>query len=340
MRATKGQFHGLRGTGLLTVLLLWSPSVLAEETAGKAGPVDYFGYARCIRLTNAQTSVTLGPQAGGRVLEYSWKGENSLYLDSRQEGWRYEPGKPAPDPCGGRCDIGPEMTLSPRPDLWLGEWTGEILSPSSARMTSRPDRTLGIQLVRDFTLDSASSRLTFTQTIKNVSDKPVSCCHWSRTLAKGGGICLIPLTAGSRFPRSYVQYGPGPVMNYKPDDPNIRVRDGFLEITGTPQRPKLGMDSHAGWFCYLMKNDLMFVKRFAVFPERVYQEMAGLTISIWYFQQAMCELEPIGPRETLAPGQSAQFTEEWWLLPHRFPANADLVKLDEISQLVKKLSAK
>ena len=43
-------------------------------------------------------------------------------------------------------------------------------------------------------------------------------------------------------------------------------------------RPKLGMDSYAGWFCYLMKNDLMFVKRYPTYPDRVYNEVAGLTI--------------------------------------------------------------
>ena len=65
-----------------------------------------------------------------------------------------------------------------------------------------------------------------------------------------------------------------------------------------PKQPKLGMDTAAGWFAYLMKNDLMFVKRFAVERDRPYNEVAGLTMSIWYPDRPMCELEPIGPRRT------------------------------------------
>ena len=51
----------------------------------------------------------------------------------------------------------------------------------------------------------------------------------------------------------------------------------------------------------------------------MYGEMASLTVSIWYVD-GRCELEPIGPRETLEPGARASFTEEWWLLRHDYPA--------------------
>lgn len=304
----------------------------AGETATGVAVMDYFGYANCIGLENGETKVVLCPEAGARVLEYSWKGKNALYLDPAQKGWRYEPGRPVVDPCGGRFDIGPEMTIPRHPDLWLGRWTGEILGPRAARMTSVKDKATGVQLVREFVLDASSSRLTCTQTIKNFSDKQVAWCHWSRTLAQGGGICEVPLTPPSRFPNSYLMYGPGPVMNFRPDDPKVRVRDGFLEVLGTPERPKFGIDSYAGWFCYLTRNDLLFVKRFPTFPDRVYNEMAGITISLWYYKDLMCELEPIGPRNALAPGQSASFTEQWWLVPHKFPEPGKDVDLKALSQ--------
>jgi hypothetical protein len=300
----------------------------------KTDIIEFFGYKNCIALENAAGArVVVCPQAGGRVLEYSRNGVNALYLDPSQQGWRHVPGIPTVEPCGGRCDIGPEFTSPPHPDLWMGDWTGEIVGEGKARLTSVRDPMTGVQLVREFTLAADSSRLVFEQRITNVSDKTVSYSHWSRTFAVGGGICLIPLTGGSRFPKGYLMYGPGPVMNFKPEDPNIRQRDGFLEILGTPQCPKLGLDSSAGWFCYLMRNDLMFVKRFPVYPDRVYGEMAGLTISIWYYKNMMCELEPIGPRETLAPGASASYAEAWELLPQRFPRENEAVDLEAIRKI-------
>lgn len=280
-----------------------------------------------VTLRFAGNRVVLSPLAGGRVLEYSLNGANAIYLNPAQQGWRHTPGIPSVDPCGGRCDIGPERVIAPHPDLWLGDWTGEIVGDGQARLTSARDRVTGVRLTRDFALSADSSRLLFTQRVVNESDKPVSCCHWSRTLAVGGGVVLIPLTSDSRFPKSYLMYSPNAAMMFKPEDPNIRIRDGFLEVLGTPANAKLGMDSMAGWFCYLTRNNLLFTKKYPVFPDCVYSEMAGLTISIWYHENDMCELEPIGPREILAPGAPASFREEWTLEPHAFPSRGEPVDL-------------
>jgi hypothetical protein len=319
------------GAALLALALL--STAVAGGNAG-ATFTEYFGYSRCIRLENENTKAILCPEVGGRILEYSWKGKNCLYVDPTQAGWQPETGKRPMNPCGGRFDIGPEQVIPRHPDLWLGKWTGEIVGARTARLTSVQDKATGVQLVREFALDGSSSRLTCTQTIKNVCDKPIPWCHWSRTLAQGGGICVVPLTSPSRFPKSYIVYSPGAVLNYQPNDPSVRIRDGFLEVLTTPKEPKLGIDSYAGWLCYFTKNDLLFVKRFPVYPDRVYNEMAAITVAIWYFEDSMCELEPIGPRTNLGPGQSASFTEQWWLLPQKFPEQGKDVDLQQVSQKV------
>lgn len=300
--------------------------------------IPFFGYEECVRLHNAQTSVVLGHHCGGRVLEYALEGQNAIYLEPGQEGWTWAPGEPTVNPTGGRFDIGPEQIIPRRPTLWLGEWKAEVTGPRSARMTSAPDDATGTQLIRAFSLAPSTSHLTCAQTIVNVSDRTTHWCHWSRTFGVGGGICLVPLTPGSRFPKDYIMYGPGPVMNFRPDDPAIRRRGDFIEVLGTPQQPKLGFDSQAGLFAYLTPGNLLFVKKFATYPDRVYNEMAALTISLWYFKNEKCELEPIGPRETLAPGQAATFIEEWWLLPFPFPAPGEDVDLDEVTRLVEALT--
>lgn len=84
-----------------------------------------------------------------------------------------------------------------------------------------------------------------------------------------------------------------------------------------------------------MPNDLMLVKQFPTYPDRVYAEMAGITISLWYFADHVCELEPIGPRKVLEPGQSASFTETWHLAPYPFPeprADVDIHRVSEVAR--------
>jgi hypothetical protein len=134
-------------------------------------------------------------------------------------------------------------------------------------------------------------------------------------------------------------YEDSAVINVRAKDDNIRERDGFLEILAPPRKPKLGFDTYAGWLAYVRPNDTAFVKRFRTYPDRVYNEAAGLTLSVWYPPSRMIELEPIGPRERLAPGESASFTEDWWLLPHPFPKKGEQLDLKALAEQVEKQTA-
>ena len=67
-----------------------------------------------------------------------------------------------------------------------------------------------------------------------------------------------------------------------------------------------------------MPNGLNWVKRYPTSPDRVYGEIAGFPLCIFYPKDSFVELEPIGPRENIAPGGEASFTEDWYLLPHDY----------------------
>ena len=304
------------------------------RAADGAKVISYLGYDSAIELSNGTVRVVLCPQVGGRVLEYSLNGKNVLYVSAEERSWT--PGQ-KPASSAGRFDIGPELVVPARKILWSGEWTGTITGPRTARLLSQKDPNTGVQLERTFELDKTTSRLLCTQTIINVSSEVKEWCHWSRTFAVGKGICLIPITSPSRFPNHYVLYEEGSLINMRPEDPGVRIREQMIEIFKAPRKPKLGFDSAAGVLGYVAPNDLLFVKRFAVDRDRVYNEAAGLTISVWYPDGEMVELEPIGPRERLAPGESAGFTEEWWLADFSYPAAADQLDLDTVTDTMQKL---
>jgi hypothetical protein len=237
------------------------------------------------------------------------------------------------------------MTTPPHQKIFSGEWTAEITGYYSARLISQRDENTGVQLIRDFELKEGSAgaspaqrsptaHLSCRQTIINISTEPEEYCHWGRSFALGNGICFIPLAGKSRFPSKYALYEDSGVINVKAKDDNIRERDGFLEIVAPPRKPKLGFDSYAGWLAYLMPGDLLFTKRFATYPDRVYNEAAGLTISVWYPPGNRVELEPIGPRERLNAGEAASFTEEWYLTAFPFPKSGEQVDLEKLKGAV------
>ncbi len=321
---------------------------------------DFLAYTATVELRLGTTSAVVCPEAGGRVLTYSIEGQNMLLLDDRERDW--VPGNPAAI-SAGRFDVGPELVTPPHPVLWSGPWTAEITGPAAVRLVSARDAATGLQLMRDFELqnsapadatadtaaahvDTASPRfrgatLVCRQTMMNVGTSPVETCHWGRSFSPGGGICLIPLgTHPSRFPARYVMYEEGTLLNVRNTDPLIRERDGFLEILGPPRKPKLGFDSYAGWLGYLMPGNHLLIKRFPTYPDRVYNEVAGLTVSVWYPQSgAVIELEPIGPRERLAPGQVATFTESWSVAEYPYPATDSRIDLPALRKLVEGTTA-
>lgn len=303
------------------VSLMSLPSMSVSANDG-AKVVSFYGYDDCIRLWNDRVSVTLCPASGGRVLEYSLDGKNVLYLPPGDEGVVYDPKagrKQRPKMNAGRFDIGPEKVVRRGPVLWMGRWEGNVSGDRQAVLVSQKDPMSGAQLTRTFRLAAEGSRLTCTQKITNISEQPISLCHWSRTFAVGNGIAIVPREGHPRFPNGYVMYENGNEILINPSDPNISVTDKAVIISAAPKYPKLGFDSHAGWMAYLAPTNQMFIKRFATYPDRAYNEVAGLTISVWYpKEREMVELEPIGPAENLKPGESGSFTEEWWLFDHDF----------------------
>lgn len=316
-------------TGITVLLILLIPGLVHAEQPVGTTVVDFFGYEDCPALQNEATRVVLCPQAGGRVLEYSLNGENVIYLDPEAAG------TPAGGRAmtGGRFDIGPEQIIPRRDTLWSGAWTSSFVGPYHVRLTSQEDAATGVQLFRDFKLAPNSTQLEVTQTIRNVSDSTKEWCHWSRTFAKGFGIVILPTTQPSRFPNHYVMYEGRDLIQMRPENTTITHRDNYLIITGPPKFPKLGMDSSGGWFTYLAPNNLMFTKKFNVDRDRVYNEVAGLTVSIWYPDRPMVELEPIGPREVLQPGEEAAFTETWTLNEFVFPKDANTINLGQVKRL-------
>jgi len=319
-------------SGYALVFAFSAAFAAADEPAARAAP--FHNYKKAVELTHGKARAVIAPEGGGRVLVFSIDGKDALYLDDAEQKW--EPGKPSPA-SAGRFDFGPELTVTPHPKIWGGDWTAEIVG-DAVKLTSPREDAAGMQLTREFkfVVEGKSIGLACKQTMINIGKEPREVCHWGRSFSPGGGICVVPLgDKPSRFPSKYAMYEDGgAVINVRDKDDLIRERDGCLEILAPPRKPKLGFDTYAGWLAYAMPNNTLFVKRFAAFPDRVYNEAAGLTLSVWYPTGPRIELEPIGPRERLKPGEFASFTETWWLLAHPFPAKGEQLDLKALREKV------
>jgi hypothetical protein len=270
----------MRFNCLTTAFLACQLTAFAAELPDGVRRVKVLNYPDCFELANGDTRVTLCHQVGGRVLEYSFKGRNALYLDPREEKWG-TPGGPKAPSSAGRFDIGPEYLIPKRDKLWAGEWQPEAIGPRAVRLTSQSDDATGVQLIRNFRLAATGTHLVCEQIIRNISKEPKYWTHWSRTFAVHGGIGVIPQTPDTRrFPNGFVMYNQGAEHSIiaRPTDPSV---------------PKAE-------------------------------------------QVPAVELEPHGARKTIPPGGTVSFTEDWYLLEHKFPAAREDIDLERLAAQVER----
>ena len=285
------------------------------------------GFAGCVELSNGTAAAILEPNLGGRVLSFTLGGSEVLHQEPDQNGVIWDGKENVRHPAGGRFDIGPEYGGIPHASLWLGTWRAEIVGPRTARLTSAVLPETGLQLIREFTLAPSEPHLRCTQVIHNRGDNPLRTFHWGRTFVRSGGIAFAPLAA-ERFPRGYALGDP--VIDFHPaPEPNVRIREGILELLCPPAKAKFNFDVEPGWLAYLDRSGLLFIKVFPVYPDRPYGELAANNASFWYatrentptwpLREPVVEVEPIGPLELISPGAAAVFTEDWWVERGAFP---------------------
>lgn len=313
---------------IVGLAITWLPSLQAQDVVNNPdgiARVTLLNYSDCVELSNDSTRVVLGHHVGGRVLVYERLGKNVLYLSPEESNWDPANQDGRPMASAGRFDLGPEFFQERGDAIWVGPWSVEVTGDRQARMQSPIDPKSGLRVVRDFSLDAKSSRLTVRQTVTNLGERVVKQCFWSRTFAKHGGAVVIPCDpATSRFPALYTMSRSMHLIDFKPADPAVRRVGDQLVIDGPTEFPKLGFDSNRDWVAYQTRDDQLFVKRYQVFPQRPYGEAHRINLSVWYPQEkqlAACEIEPIGPLVALEPGAESSFTVDWWLLDRAFPAS-------------------
>ncbi len=278
------------------------------------------------RVNNGDAEFVVNYDLGGRLVRYALNGRNILYQEPYPDPTKAKPGRRV-RMLAGRFDIGPEVhpqhPIPRRPVLWRGPWDFKRVGPLAVEIASQKDPATGVQIKRRFELDKSGSHLVVRQTMTNVSDRETAWCFWTRTLAKGGGVCVVPLNPKSKFPKGFVRYLWGeerkkagkPFAVDDPSKPRIRVDGRLVTLEAVGDKSlKIGCDSDAGWMAYA-RDGLLFVKRFRYFPDATYSDALGFSVAV-YLTGEMCELEPISPEARLRPGQSYTFVEEWWLFDY------------------------
>ncbi len=306
------------GILLLLAVPLWARS--AENRLPDIVQQNYGGWTDSLVMRGGDCKAVVVPSIGGRVLNFSLNGENILF-DSTGANGRTLLTSSNISVGGYQLDIGPELRGIPDHKwLWQGPWNWRLPRPFVVHVFSDPDKSVGVQLEKEFVIDPDTGEFGLTQRMRNIVTNDISFCLWDRTLCKVGGFAMFPLNRSSRFKAGWSIRRGARVPEYryegdKPSDARVRIMDGVLvaraEAVPDAATLKVGADSDAGWIAYA-RGKILFVKYFPVFAKGNYSD-GGNTVE-FYCSERVAELEPLSPEVTLKPGETYSFPEKWILI--------------------------
>jgi hypothetical protein len=288
---------------------------------------DFAGYP-CLKLDNGVVSLWLITSAGPRIIGFSLPEGGNVLVQ-------------LPDitlPAGGdqvyRLRGGHRLWHAPEDPVRT--YVPDDLPPVIEEIergvcaTQPVENITGIEKQICVTLPDERPRAVVEHTLTNRGLLPVELAPWAITQLKPGGLGVLPQPTADTglLPNRQLALWPYTDIN----SPHIHWGNRFIFIEAKLQDEalKIGWANPDGWLAYAVDNTL-FVK------EAPYQAGAEYfdygSSSECYCGEAFIELETLGPRVTLQPGESTTHREVWSLY-----ANVDVPANEETAvQLVTKL---
>lgn len=270
---------------------------------------DYAGWPSCFRLSNGRVDLIITSDIGPRLIRFGFSGgENMLYEDPSALGktgggeWRLYGGH--------RLWHAPEhLVRTYLPDnspVEVREIAGGI------RITPPVEAANGIQKQMDVTMEDNAAHVRLVHRLTNTGPWTISLAVWALSVVAAGGTAIIPLPPRGEHPRDLLpttQIALWPYTNLA--DSRWTWGERFILLRqrdGQPQ--KVGLTVVDGWAAYANSGNL-FVKRFDYSAGAPYPDLNSNVEA--FTNSDMLELETLSPVTALAPGDTVEHVEDWYL---------------------------
>jgi hypothetical protein len=288
--------------------------------------ITYKGWPNCYQLSNGVVDLIATTDVGPRIIRFGFSGADNV-LKEYEETLGKTGGKTWNIYGGHRLWHAPEADpRSYEPDnspVKLEEHKTFI------RLVQPTEKTTGIQKEIDIYLDPKAAHVHLVHRLRNMNLWAVELAPWALSVMAQGGKVIVPLPPRGEHPKSLAPVNTLTMWAYTDmSDPRWTWGKKYIMLRQDAKiaRPqKIGVMNKEGWVAYANKG-FLFVKVFSYSPGATYADW-GCSMET-YTNDAMLEVETLGPLVSLQPKATVEHVENWWLFKDvPLPANdADVDK--------------
>jgi hypothetical protein len=274
--------------------------------------VHYKGWDNCVRLSNDLVDLIITTEVGPRVIRYGFLEDVNEFCEFPEQ-----MGKKGGDEWriygGHRLWHAPEqMPRTYYPDNFpvKADFSNGLL-----QLIQSVETTTGIVKEMDIELHETSSRVRVIHRLKNEGLWNIQLAPWALTVMAPGGTAIVPLPPRQTHAENLSPVNSFTLWAYTDfSDPRWILGSRFILLKHDREQlspQKLGVSVPAGWAAFA-RNDHLFLKQFEYSHHSRYPDM-GSSVEV-FTNEAMTELETLGPLVDLAPGEHVEHIETWDLV--------------------------
>lgn len=279
--------------------------------------ISYRGWENSYRISNAAVELVVLADVGPRILSYTFIGDKNIFHEVPEQAG-LTGGSDFRLYGGHRLWIWPEVERTYFPDnspVAVSQDRNSVRFTAPAESAS-PGSNLQKEL--EIHLDEEGSRVMVKHRVTNRDSRPTELAPWAPTMMRPGGRAILPLPTRAAMDKDHFQsVGPLALWSFTDfADPRWVLGTEYVQLRQQPnlagrfQEQMTGVYNPAGWAAYFL-NGTLFVKGAPAIPGAVYPDF-GCNFEV-FANLEFLELESLGPKVQLGPGESTQHTESWTL---------------------------
>lgn len=310
----------------------------------RIGKREYRGWKNAYSLSNGVVDVVILADVGPRIIHYGLHSRENQFHEFADQGGSIG-GAQFRLYGGHRLWVWPEIESTYYPD----NRSVEVAEVERGLRFSSPIESefpgICLQKQMRVQISESCSRVIVTHTLTNHGSSSDRIAPWAPTVLKPGGRSILPFPPRAAMDKEHYQsVGPLTLWSFTDfSDPRWHLGREFLQLkqqenpSGRFREQMSGLFNIAEWGAYYRSGDL-FLKRATLIPGATYPDY-GCNFEV-FTNPEFLELETLGPVVALAPGESTEHTEHWWLFESVPPGEGDSWVHSAVMPLVERTKSK